>query len=538
MTRLYKKTNWLALASATLIGCYGFAAASACAQPGLAAVTQAGRGQIVVSPAPSSTSVTIYREGERGEGGFNLRWLRGYALITETRRITLPAGESTVRFEGVADGMISVSAVVTGLPGGVDEKNRDARLLSPAALLDGRLGNRVLVRRTNPATGRVSETEAIIRSGPENAVVLETPEGIEAYQCSGLPETLIYDSVPEGLSAKPTFSVNTVSPQGGEAEVTLTYLATGFDWGASYVATVAEDGKTLDLFSWLTVANGNGASYDQTQLLAIAGKPNRTSDFGSLVQGQESPVLNLSCWPMGDTTTGLTAPPPPPPPPPPPAPMAERMDMIVMASAPMARMSKAAVMAQQEDLGDLKLYRVPVRVDVVPNGQKQVALFQREAVPVTRLYSVSAQPWNEGEITLPVTNMLRLQNREKEGLGLPLPAGSVMVMQRNGQQELLLSDSSMADRAIGEKVEINAGTSDQILLIQESLPGKAKEKLLRLTLSNARPDKALVEVLIPRMDEYRLKLPAGVSEKDGNYLWAVTVPAGGRASVDLRLREQ
>lgn len=503
------------------------------AQP---AAAMEGR-QVVVSAAPLSTSVTIYREGARDEGGFNLRWLRGYALITETRRIILPVGEATVRFEGVADGMIAVSAVVSGLPGGVDEKNRDARLLSPASLLDGGLGNRVQVRRTNPATGRVTETEAIIRSGADNAVVLETPAGIEALRCSGLPETLVYDSVPEGLSAKPAFSVNTSSPRAGEAEVTLTYLATGFDWGASYVATLAEDGRTLDLFSWLTVANGNGASYDQTQLLVIAGKPNRTSDFDGLVEGQASPTLTLSCWPMGDTTTGLPVPPPPAFPSSPV--MAEAMDMMLMAPAPaMARASKAAVMAQQEELGDLKLYRVPVRVDVVPNGQKQVALLHREAVPVSRFYAATAQPWAGAETSLPVSAMIRMQNKEKEGLGLPLPSGSVMVMQQRGNEQLLLADSDMTDRAVGEKVEIIAGMTDQLRLEQMEMLGKGKEKRLRLTLHNARPDKAAVEVTIPPMDGYRLSVPAGLSAKEGGRLWAVSVPAGGRASIDIRYIEE
>src|SRR3546814_9967138 len=94
------------------------------------------------SSGPDSTSVTVYRDPSRGEGNINLDWLNGFALITEHRRIAVPAGESIIRFEGVANGMIAVSAVVTGLPGGVVQKNRNAALLSPAALLDGTLGDR------------------------------------------------------------------------------------------------------------------------------------------------------------------------------------------------------------------------------------------------------------------------------------------------------------------------------------------------------------------------------------------------------------
>src|SRR3546814_4397175 len=132
--------------------------------------------------------------------------------------------------------MISVSAIVTGLPGGVVQKNRDAALLSPASLLDGSLGNRVHIRRTDGATGNVTEEEAIIRSGAAGAVVLQTPEGYEALRCTGIPETIVYDGVPEGLTAKPTLSVTTRNPAAQRATGTRNYLSQGFDSASNYVA--------------------------------------------------------------------------------------------------------------------------------------------------------------------------------------------------------------------------------------------------------------------------------------------------------------
>ena len=222
----------------------GLGAALPAAAPGQALPPEAAV-PTVVSPAPDTVSVTVYRDPNRRGGRVDPRWLQGYALISEKRRVHVPQGASVLRFEGVADGMIAVSAVVSGLPGGVDEKNRDARLLSPAALLDGSLGNRVHIRRTDRATGAVTETDAVIRSDARHAVVLQTAQGVEALRCSGLPETLVYDSIPEGLSAKPTFTVRTSAPQETDAEVTLTYLATGFDWSAHYVATLGEGGESV-----------------------------------------------------------------------------------------------------------------------------------------------------------------------------------------------------------------------------------------------------------------------------------------------------
>jgi hypothetical protein len=136
-------------------------------------------------------------------------WPEGFAMISETRTVTLPPGESTIRFEGVAEGMIAVSAIVTGLPGGTIEKNRNAELLSPASLVDGTLGNRVTVTRTNPATGQAVAEQGIVRTRADGGLVLQTSEGFEAVRCSGLSEKLTFDRVPAGLSAQPVFSIDT-----------------------------------------------------------------------------------------------------------------------------------------------------------------------------------------------------------------------------------------------------------------------------------------------------------------------------------------
>ena len=64
------------------------------------------------------SSVTVYRAPYRDSGSIDLDDLNGFALVTETRLVRLPAGVSRVRFEGVADGIEPSSALITGLPGG------------------------------------------------------------------------------------------------------------------------------------------------------------------------------------------------------------------------------------------------------------------------------------------------------------------------------------------------------------------------------------------------------------------------------------
>jgi hypothetical protein len=265
-----------------------------------AAATAATAQNVVTSARPERVAVTLYRADGRSPSP-NQEWLEGYALVTETRTVTLPAGESELRFEGVAGGIIPQSAIVAGFADGIVERNRDAMLLSPETLLDRSLGRRVEIRRTSLATGRVTETDAIIRSGADGAVILQTREGNEALRCTGLPETLVYNSLPGGLSAKPTLSVRTRAARPVTATVTLAYLATGFDWQANYVAELSPDGTSIDLLAWLTLGSSDETSFVNADTQAVAGRVNREYVEP---QPREGGPLELRCWPADGHGTG------------------------------------------------------------------------------------------------------------------------------------------------------------------------------------------------------------------------------------------
>lgn len=494
---------------------------------------------VVTSSMPDTVAVSIFRDPDRAEGGaIDRNWLNGFALISETRTMNLPAGEAVLRFEGVAEGMIAVSAIVTGLPGGVVQKNRDAALLSPASLIDGSLGNRVHIRRTDPATGQVREEEAIIRSGSKGAVVLQTAAGFEALRCTGMPEALVYDAVPPGLSAKPTLSVTTRSAAEARVTVTLTYLATGFDWASNYVARVEDDGTALDLFAWLTIANSNGESFADASLSVLAGSISKVSDYDALADRPEAPRLHLRCFATGSGRGGSGAVPPPPPPPPAPSPppmMA--MDMVVTASrVGGALMEKAAVVAVQENLGDLKLYRVPVPVTVAANGQKQVALLIKDAVPFQTIYRLRTDPATE-QAAMATERVLRMQNKPANGLGVPLPSGQVAVFEPRGAASLLVGEGRMRDHAVGEKVDLVIGESAQVRVdMADVTPGDARRDY-RVTVSNANPFAVNFELGFAVEDSKRLdprlrKLP----RRDGLLTWAVRVPANGTQEFAYQLK--
>jgi hypothetical protein len=503
---------------------------------------------VVTSAAPEKVAVTIYRDPNRSGGGeIDLEYLEGFALITETRTITVPEGQADIRFEGVAGGIVPVSAIVTGLPGGVVQKNRDARLLSPAALVDGSYGRILHLKRTNRKTGRVTEEDATLVSGPVGGVILKTKSGIEAMGCAGLPEKLGYDGLPPGLTAKPTLSVTTRSPHAATATVQLSYLASGFDWAANYVARVKPDGKTLDLFAWLTLANSNAESFVDANTQAVAGKVNRDENAVDRDPSPPPAYISLRCWPLDTTSTfprwGLTvradgsiAPPPMMAAP---ATMAMRMEE----SDAGENIVTASKRVELEDLGDLKLYRLPEQTTVAANAQKQVGLIEKQNVPFERIYTVRLYPGQTEEEPQMASILLRMMNKPEKGLGLPMPSGGVSVFEPGDHRELWVGDTRLRDTAVNEKVELTIGGSTDVRWTSTELDTSEKDddrniERYSVTLSNAKPQPVVAEILIDidPSDQVISDASAKLGRKDGKPLWLAKIPANGTLTLKYAVR--
>lgn len=487
---------------------------------------------VVTSPGPSAVSITLYRAPDRAaEQAIDRDSPAGFALVTETRTITLPAGPAVIRFEGVAGNILPESAIVAGLPREVAEKNLDADLLSPRTLYDRALGRRVILRRTDRATGKVTEQQATIRSSAAGAAVLQVAGGYEALRCSGLPETIVQPSVPDGLSARPTLSIATTAPQPVTATVTLSYLAGGFDWQADYVVNLRQGAAKAAVFAWVTLASSDVTSFAAARTQLVAGKPNReeTPAFGSYEAG----ALSLRCWPTV-IDYGRSPPPPPPPPSAPAAAIAMMAEDIVVTGARRKSFeSAAAVTVVQGELGDFKLYSVPMPTTVASQAQKQVALLARPAVAVRTVYVSNADAGGVQD----VHPVLRLRNRAADGLGVPLPAGQVAVFQEGADRPILLGLSSTDDKAVGEEVEFRLPATPGVTATIDAVRQDKRGRRYRLTVTNANRWPIAYEARFD-LGEGRFGADARLTVKDGRRLWSVTVPANGTATLGYSTREE
>ncbi|MCK0128078.1 hypothetical protein [Erythrobacter sp. F6033] len=516
---------------------------------------------IVDASVPTDLSVTIYRDPNRDVGDeMDADWPEGFAMISETRTVTLPAGQSTIRFDGVAEGMVAVSAIVTGLPGGTIEKNRNAELLSPAALVNGALGNRITVTRTNPATGAAVSERAVVRTRADGGLVLQTGEGFEAVRCAGIPETLTFDGIPTGLSAKPVFSIDTQDESGGTYEVTLTYLAWGFDWQADYIATFKNtpgrgDEFEMSLLSWLSLVNDNGQSFENTQLLVIAGTLNIESDFEGLADPPVASPLRLTCYPLGNTKQGSAIPIPPPPPPPAPAPMAGYAEdrMIVVTGSRMKRANLESVAAvsvlsaEEEQLGDLKLYRVPERVTVSAKGLKQVAFLNKQDVKARLLYLAECNPyyWRDPEEDFrPADMLLVTKNTDMKGLGVALPQGSMTLYEPGGFGLQMVAQTDLRDYARGQDVELEMPSSNQVnvscgRIKEDAEPDEEGRKWVKMQakLRNANPHDVTIRLRLGESGEWDIR-PRGAKTrvKNGDEIVEIKIAANSTRNFEWKIR--
>ncbi len=277
------------------------------------------------------------------------------------------------------------------------------------------------------------------------------------------------------------FSIDTRDDAGGTYTVTLTYLAWGFDWRAHYVAYLGErarDGTVrYDLESWLTLLNDNNQSFADARTdggggHAECGKRFRRTvrsaagravadhllsyrQHGGGVADRRYASLRLHRRHRQSPAPAMM--------------VRERASSIVVTGSRMSR-ADLAMKAREEDLGDLKLYRVPEPITVAAQSLKQVAFLQKEgvrrAVRASRCLQSRRLYARLGDGRTAATQLtLESVNIERDGLGVALPSGGISVFERVPQMAqfgpLLLADDGMRDYAVAQDVEIRLGGSER-----------------------------------------------------------------------------
>jgi hypothetical protein len=257
-------------------------------------------------------------------------------------------------------------------------------------------------------------------------------------------------------------------PVAGHYKVRLSYIATGMNWSADYVAHVLPAGHTLDLSGWLTLSNFGSTGFGRVPISAIAGRLNLT--------GEDAPVhpsptyRSPGCWPMDidwamhDLLWKR---------------LHGRMGGEVYSASPVTALSDheletVVVTGSRIDprqLGDYKLYPLPEPTDLPAHEMKQVQFLDLHDVPFERIYRYAPDDANAD--LAPAHTVLRLHNTVEGGLGKPLPDGNIAVSE-NGPDgtPVFVGQSHVGDTPVGLPVEVVIGETVSVQVLRNVVEDK------------------------------------------------------------------
>ncbi len=416
---------------------------------------------------PAAAQPTVLSTPESREAVSLTIYNGGFGVVREVRAIPLRAGAQAVRFEGVPAQIEpqSLSLVSLSRPGGIAvlEQNYQYNLIGTQSVLDAAVGQRIRLTRDLGGT-LVTESGTLI-SQPGQGRIVRLDDGRVLVDPVG---TIELETLPDGLLSRPSLLWQLDADAAGTQRVEARYLTGGLTWQADYVAVVAADETRADLTGWVTLGNQSGAAYENASLQLVAGDVRRVR----------------------------------------PEMVADGMAMYELQAAPMAR---ASAMPQQEAFFEYHLYSFPNPTTLAARETKQMQLLAAPGAGVRRRLIVDAggsyfsfwrapRPGATGEERSAAV-MLELANSEANGMGMPLPAGTVRVYKADSRGQLqFVGEDRIGHTARNETVRLYLGdafdvVSTRRVVEERQVSRREREITVEVEVRNRKETAAEVDVV-------------------------------------------
>jgi hypothetical protein len=349
-------------------------------------------------------------------------------LVRETRRLTLPQGQISLRFADVTAQIrpetVHLASLTAPAALQILEQNYQYDLLNPAKLLDKFVGREItlVLRRYTNNTETFEPVRATLLSNNGgqvwriNGQIVINPTNISEMRFSDLPKNLV---------ATPTLVWDLENRESGSQMVEASYLTAGMNWRADYVLLVNADDTKGDLQGWVTLTNASGATFEDARLQLVAGDVNRVSEQRTY-------------------------------------------DMAVS----MARKSvENESQFQEQGFFEYHLYTLQRPTSIRDNETKQVSLLEAAGFDVKKEFVLNGQHYyytsynNPGQpIKEKVGVYVQFRNSQLNKLGMPLPAGTVRLYKKDdkGNQQFIGEDH-IDHTAKDEDVRVKVGDAFDIV---------------------------------------------------------------------------
>ncbi|MDZ4803760.1 MAG: DUF4139 domain-containing protein [Candidatus Eisenbacteria bacterium] len=333
-------------------------------------------------------------------------------LVKDTRSVDLKSGSTTIRFDDVSAQIDPTSVHVKALqhPGEVTvlEQNYQYDLADA-----DRLMQRYLNRSVTAVMKDGASVSGTLLSFDGGSLVLKDGDGVRIVTRSEVKNVSLGE-LPGGLVVRPTLVWDLDSQRSGSELIEVSYLTTGINWHAEYVAVVDAEDKNLDLTGWVSIDNQSGATYENARLRLVAGDINR-------VQPEMPPM--------------------------------PRREMLMSADG------SAEKQFAEEAFFEYHLYTLARPATVRDRETKQLALF-----PQARTGVIKKMTYDGQRDAKKVSVSVEFANSETNGLGMALPKGTVRVYKqaRDGAEEFIGEDR-MDHTAKDEKVRLTLGNAFDVV---------------------------------------------------------------------------
>jgi hypothetical protein len=391
--------------------------------------------------------------------------LPGYGVVREVRKVDIKAGDNIVRFTDVASGIDPTTVTFESLtdPAGTSvlEQNYEYDVVSGTKLLEKYLGKDVVVVTRGSGNAGTETHEGSLLSSDPSSIVLKTKDGVRVVNRNDVTTVALADAA--NLITKPTLVWNLSSEKAGAHDAKVTYQTDGLTWRADYSVVMNKDDSAADVGAWVSILNESGASYPNAKLKLVAGDVQR-------VKAQQQVHL---------METGRFA----------------------------AKAVRDEFGFQEKSFFEYHLYTLGRTTSLGDNSTKQIELFPtRQNVPAKKTYVYYGLPeqfrlWIAPEPTQDrnlgtesnkkVDIYLQIENKEANGLGIPLPAGRIRaykkddadgslefvgedVIQHTPKDEKVLVKLGSAFDVVGERVQTDFRIDERAHVIEEEFEIKLR----------------------------------------------------------------
>jgi hypothetical protein len=382
----------------------------------VSSVLSGGQGVLPVAAQSEGVELAVYNQD--------------VALVKDRRSLDLSEGLNEVRFVDVASQIDPTSVHFRSMtdPEGtvVLEQNYEYDIVGSARLL-----RKYVDQEIGLVTEDGQEYIGTLLSGDDD-VILQAADGqVTVVKLAQIKE-FTFPALPEGLITRPTLVWQVEAVQEGAQDVEVTYLTGGVNWHANYIVVLADDDASIDLDGWVTLDNRSGTSYLDAKLKLIAGDIHRVSTPGYAED--------------------------------------EGMRYEVPAATPAPQVEERAFF-------EYHLYEVQRPVTVKDQQTKQIQFVTGSDVPVEKFFVYDGAQMSFWGYYQPVEDpsygtasnekvmvMLEFNNGEEEGLGIPLPKGTLRVFKRDvDDSTLLVGEDAIDHTPKDEQVRLYIGDAFDIV---------------------------------------------------------------------------